>query len=112
MCFDYGEYSAMGGELSNAEFSRFAFKSWKELEKATYGRIKNAAPSETVRRCMFELIEYLSANDRNGVPVSASSESNDGYSISYVRKDSSAEISDIIYAYLSDTELLYRGVEK
>lgn len=113
MYLTYDEYKALGGTLSNAEFDRFCFRAACEIDNATLSRCKTLSEiPETVKRCVYELILYISKNSNNGSVNSVSSFSNDGYSVSYAeQKTAEKQIYDIIYTYLADTGLLYCGVE-
>lgn len=109
MYLDYGEYKVFGGNLSNADFIRFAFRAKKEIDNATFKRITEV--TDDIKHCMFELIEYISANMQNGTVSGVTSVSNDGYSVTYAGgKNGDDNIYDIISTYLP-AELLYRGVE-
>lgn len=109
----YDEYVAMGGKLSQAEFNRYRLRAQCEMDNVTFGRLKNVVTaSEKVKGCMFELITYLSNTAKEGSALAVSSFGNDGYSVSYAEQNTAAQqISDIIYTYLADTDLLYCGVE-
>ena len=112
MYLDYEKYKNYGGKLSDAEFDRFTFRAGKEIDNVTQDRCKtlDVIPDE-VGRCMFELIDYLFENSKNGSVSAISSFSNDGYSVSYAeQKTAEQQIYDIIYTYLSGTGLMYCGV--
>lgn len=115
MYLTYTEYTQFSGTLSEAEFNRFCFRAECEINNATFGRCKQLADNdipEAVKRCMFELIEYLSENTNNGAVSNVQSFSNDGYSVAYVeKKTAQAQIYDIIYTYLSCTGLMYCGTD-
>lgn len=113
MYLDYEKYKAYGGNLLNADFDRFRFRAEKEIDIVTHDRCKNIENiPEELNRCMFELIEYLSKNTKNGSVSAVSSFGNDGYSVSYVdQKTATQQIYDIIYTYLSSTGLMYCGVD-
>ncbi len=111
----FEEYEKMGGKLTQAEFDRFAFRAQSEIQNATFERI-NALQSvpESVKRCMFELVAYLSQAAKNGNTENISGFSNDGYSVSYSDSKTPEEcVYDIIYTYLSGDEynLMYCGVD-
>ncbi len=114
MYLTYTEYTSnFGGKLSEADFDRFSFRADKEIDNATLERCKNLTEiPEEVKKCSFELIEYLSKNAKNGSASAVSSFSNDGYSVSYAdQKTAEKQIYDIIYTYLASTGLMYCGVE-
>lgn len=85
----FAEYQAFGGARNEAEFARLAFKAQRMIDYMTDGRLKgDPSVSETVKRLVFELISLIGNADAAGdgyVPA-ATSESNDGYSISYADK--------------------------
>lgn len=109
----FDDYISMGGTLTETEFNRFEFRAERLIDNVTQGRLKNTDTiSETVKRCMFEVVTYLSNNAKNGDISSVASFSNDGYSVSYAKQKNAAEqIHGIIYDYLADTDLMYCGVE-
>lgn len=108
----FDDYSSMGGTLTNMEFNRFEFRSERLIDNLTQERLKNADVIPlVVKRCMFELVTYLSKAAQNGDISAVSSFSNDGYSVTYAEQKSAAhQIYDIIYDYLADTDLMYCGV--
>ena len=115
MYLTYNEYISYGGKLSETEFDRFNFRAKCEIDNASLSRCSllstNKIP-EAVKRCQFELVVFLSKNAQDGSASSISSFGNDGYSVSYTDKQTAQEkISDIIYTYLAETDLLYCGVE-
>ncbi len=112
MYISYEEYKTFGGKLNNTDFNRFCFRAECEINNATFGRVKSLEQvPEQVKRCEFELTEYLSKFARDGSASAVSSFGNDGYSVSYTEeKTAQAQIGDIIYTYLADSDLLYCGV--
>ncbi len=112
MYLTYSEYTNLGGQLSVAEFDRFCFRAQKEIDNATLNRCKTLETiPEDVKKCQIELIQYLSNNAKNGNVSAISSFGNDGYSVSYSeQKSAQRQIYDIIYTYLSGTDLMYCGV--
>lgn len=113
MYLSYTEYTNCGGILNEAEFNRFSFRAGSEINNATLDRVKELDEiPETVKRCEYELILYLSGNAKNGAASAISSFGNDGYSVSYSdQKNAQEQIADIIYTYLVSTDLLYCGVD-
>ena len=113
MYLDYEKYKSYGGNLSNTEFDRFRFMAEREIDSATQKRCEKLEKiPEEVERCVYELIIYLSNCAKNGSISAVSSFSNDGYSVSFVdKKNATQQIHDIIYRYLSDTGLMYCGVD-
>ena len=113
MYLDYEKYKEYGGNLSDTEFDRFLFRAEKEVDSVTQNRCKTLEQiSEEVQRCVYELVVYFSSNAKNGSVSAISSVGNDGYSVSYTdQKNATQQIYDIIYTYLSDTGLMYCGVD-
>lgn len=142
MYLTYEEYKAYGGNIDNeTTFDQYEFKSRKVIDSCTFNRVANnvAVISETIKRCMFELIRIeqlydenitdLTEKDNNGSGKLVASFSNDGYTETYatgssnvgdyilsVRKNSDDAEEKIVHDYLSGeyddthTPLLYRGV--
>lgn len=113
MYLDYKKYKEYGGNLENTDFNRFLFRAEKEIDNATQNRLKTVDKiPEEVEKCTFELITYLSNYAKNGDVSTVTSFGNDGYSVSYSdKKTTTQQIYDIIYTYLSNTGLMYCGVE-
>lgn len=114
MYLEYSDYYNFGGNMDRKSFDRFCFRAEKIIDIHTLSRLKDVPydkiPQE-VKRCVFELIQYISENYSSGSIREKTSESNDGYSVSYENKTAQQAISDIIYTYLCDTDLLYRGTD-
>lgn len=110
----FDDYISMGGTLTDIEFNRFEFRAERLIDNNTQGRLKNIDTiPETVNKCMFELVTYLSNTAKNGDNSVVSSFSNDGYSVTYSEQKTAEQKSyDIIYDYLADTDLMYCGVDK
>ena len=110
MYLEFSDYVSYGGNLEKAAFDRFSYRAERLIETHTFSKLAGAEYKdipEEVKRCAFELI---AENFINGSVSEKTSESNDVYSVSYENKNAEREISDIIYTYLSDTDLLYGGV--
>lgn len=109
----YEKYLSFGGTLSEVPFRLSEFKARKLIDQFTQGRLINLPEQkENVKICIFELI-----NDMQNNSSVASSESTDGYSISYKEsKEINKARTDIIFSclsgcYLEDgTPYLYCGV--
>lgn len=112
MYLEYAKYKGYGGSLDNSTFSRIEYKAEKIVDAYTLGRLKNDTEfSESVTRCVYELIELL--QEHQGKEVT--SVSVDGYSESY--KDfSEADYGTLIKDYLfgetnqDGEDLIYSGV--
>lgn len=113
MYLSYDEYTTYGGILPEVDFDRFRFRAEQLINNETQEKVKSlTAVPEEVKRCMFELITYLSNYGKNGDVSAVSGFGNDGYSVTYAEVKSSAnQIYAIIYGYLANTGLMYCGVE-
>ena len=95
----YAEYKVLGGNLAETPFNLLELKAQKEIDKYTFGRLKNLQGQiNEVKVCDYELINklqnYQTAESHNGI----SSESTDGYSVNY------GEISDNVSSMNKDIE--------
>lgn len=103
MYLSYFEYQNYGGMLENTAFNRLNLRAEKILDTFTFDRLKEKAPDENTKLCMFELIENLSKLD-NGRAIK--SVSNDGVSISYEDKSNFDVLKQIVYDFFADTDLM------
>lgn len=112
MYLTYTEYTNFGGVLSETEFNRHSYRVEKEIDNATFNRCQDMSDvPENVKRCAFELVEYISRNTKDGALQGVSSFGNDGYSVTYKDPLNAAQqIYSIIYTYLADSGLMYVGV--
>jgi hypothetical protein len=120
----YDEYQELGGTLDEAPFNLLEFEAQKNIDKYTFGRLKNLNEQiNEVKLCIFKLIQLINTySTYENQNKSISSENTDGYSVSYnqatenVFKAKINEIKDIIKTYLSECRLedgtpyLYVGV--
>ena len=120
----YEEYKYFGGTLAETPFNILELEARKQIDKYTSGRLKNLEMQLTETKiCMYNLIENLqSYKDYSKRDKSISSESTDGYSVSYgganenVSKSKQDEIKGIIKSNLAEcyldngTPYLYVGV--
>ena len=120
----YQEYLALGGTLDEMPFNLLEFNARKKIDERTFGRlIDKGQEYKEVKLCVYNMIttlnSYSSYNTQN---KAISSESTDGYSISYgtpqksVTEAKNSELEDIIDTYLSnlivyDVSVLYRGAD-
>ena len=120
----YQEYLALGGTLDEMPFNLLEFNARKKIDERTFGRlIDKGQEYKEVKLCVYNMIttlnSYSSYNTQN---KAISSESTDGYSISYGTPQKStteaknSELEDIIDTYLSnliidDVPVLYRGAD-
>lgn len=122
----YSEYQNLNGSLNNeSAFNLLEYKSRKIIDKYTFNRFNGATTIPTeLKVCMRDMIELVNSYEteltRN---KGVSSESADGYSISYstptkdLEQAKNSEIKGIIENYLSNTKVnnifvLYRGADE
>lgn len=120
----YNEYQELGGTLNETPFNVLELEAQKNVDKYTFGRLQNLEQQiNEVKVCIFKLIGLIDTyNTYENQNKSISSESTDGYSISYsqatenVSKAKINEIKAIIKTYLAECKLqdgtpyLYVGV--
>lgn len=101
----YEKYQSLGGTLSQVPFNLLEFKSRKQIDKLTLGRLIDLAGQKIeVKLCINELI----AKNQEYTKSIVSSESTDGYSINYNNKltdEQIKEVNNIIKSYLSNCYL-------
>ncbi|RDU21935.1 head-tail connector protein [Anaerosacchariphilus polymeriproducens] len=115
---DYTYYSLsylLGKQASIAEteFPYYAMKATKKIDQYTFNNIDSTNIPESVKMCCCELAESFYNQDSNS-NTNVASERVGEYSVSYVTGQAvedakKAVIKEIIYNWLSDTGLLYRG---
>lgn len=123
----YAEYTALGGSaIGETPFNLLEFEARRQIDIKTQNRLKNSdsVPQE-VKLCVYNLINTIKtyAEQRLNSKGNISSESTDGYSVSYVTSDQISnvikskrtEIEDIIRAYLlgvsvDGEHIMYCGV--
>lgn len=104
----YTEYKSLGGTLDIMPFNLLEFEAHKKIDNRTLYRLKNVEeiPNE-VKICMFNLINAIykyTGDYNNQINGNISSESVDGYSVSYIDntriqeiiKSKGSEINSII----------------
>lgn len=100
----YTEYQALGGTLPEMPFNILEFEARNCIDRYTLGRLKDLdSQKQEVKLCTYKLIGSLdSANENSG----KSSESIDGYSVSYFNANEIAnQGKGIVAEYLSDCKL-------
>ena len=120
----YQEYKALGGTLDEMPFKLLEFDARKRIDKRTFGRLVDKGQEyQEVKLCVYNMITTLNSYSSYDTQNKAiSSESTDGYSISYGTPQKStteaknSELEDIIDTYLSnlivdDVPVLYRGAD-
>lgn len=114
----YEEYVSLGGTLQEMPFNILEFKARKQIDNVTFNRLVNLQQQkQEVKMCEYELIDKLYSKTADGTKTS---ESIDGYSVSYAQIDineKKKEYGEVIRNYLSECKLedgtpyLYCGVE-
>lgn len=114
----YDEYVELGGNLQEMPFNILELSARKNIDERTLNRLKNATeiPLE-VKVCVYNLIKLL-----NGYEIledgNISSESTDGYSVTYKQVDKKSREQEIINSIENDLygvivnniPILYLGV--
>lgn len=120
----YQEYKALGGTLDEMPFNLLEFNARKKIDERTFGRLVDKGQEyQEVKLCIYNMITTLNSYSSYDTQNKAiSSESTDGYSISYGTPQKStteaknSELEDVIDTYLSnlivdDVSVLYRGAD-
>lgn len=124
----YQEYLALGGTLDLMPFNLIEFEARKQIDIRTQNRLVDCEKApQSVKLCEYNLINMIDgyAKSTNNITSKGiTSESIDGYSISYVSptqisevvKSKNSEITDTIRTYLlnekyNDEHLLFIGVK-
>lgn len=120
----YQEYKALGGTLDEMPFNLLEFNARKKIDERTFGRLVDKGQEyKEVKLCVYNMITTLNSYSSYDTQNKAiSSETTDGYSISYGTPQKStteaknSELEDIIDTYLSnlivdDVPALYRGAD-
>lgn len=120
----YQEYKALGGTLDEMPFNLLEFNARMKIDERTFGRLVDKGQEyQEVKLCVYNMITTLNSYSSYDTQNKAiSSETTDGYSISYGTPQKStteaknSELEDIIDTYLSnlivdDVRVLYRGAD-
>ena len=120
----YQEYQLLGGTLEEMPFNLLEFNARKRIDKRTFGRLVDKGQEyKEVKLCIYNMIITLNSYSSYDTQNKAiSSESADGYSISYgtpqksITEAKNSELEDVIDTYLSnlivdDVPVLYRGAD-
>ena len=120
----YQEYLALGGTLDEMPFNLLEFDARKRIDKRTFGRLVDKGQEyQEVKLCVYNMITTLNSYSSYDTQNKAiSSESTDGYSISYGTPQKStteaknSELEDIMNSYLANividnVPVLYRGAD-
>ena len=109
----YVEYVELGGSLAETSFSILEFEARQIVDKYTFGRLKDLdSQINEVKMCVYKLVNIIDSYRELELQNKAySSESIDGYSLSYTtpskatveaRKD---ELEEVVKDYLVDCKL-------
>lgn len=120
----YQEYLALGGTLDEMPFNLLEYNARKKIDERTFGRLVDKGQEyQEVKLCIYDMIITLkSYSDYEAQNKSISSESIDGYNISYgtpqksITEAKNSELEDIINSYLANVvvdnvPVLYRGAD-
>lgn len=120
----YQEYQLLGGTLEEMPFNLLEFNARKKIDERTFGRLVDKGQEyKEVKLCVYNMITTLNSYSSYDTQNKAiSSESTDGYSISYgtpqksITEAKNSELEDAIDTYLSnlivdDVSVLYRGTD-
>ncbi len=103
--------------IDTASFGFYARKATQIIKTYTFENVDEDNIPECVKMCCCEVAELLFKADNSSAGNGISSEKVGDQSISYESADSqrhalSSNIKSVIYSWLADTGLLYRGVAK
>ena len=120
----YQEYLALGGTLDEMPFNLLEFNARKKIDERTFGRLVDKGQEyKEVKLCIYNMIITLNSYSSYDTQNKAiSSESTDGYSISYgtpqksIIEAKNSELEDIMNSYLANividnVPVLYRGAD-
>ena len=120
----YQEYLALGGTLEEMPFNLLEYNARKKIDERTFGRLVDKGQEyQEVKLCVYNMITTLNSYSSYDTQNKAiSSESTDGYSISYGTPQKStteaknSELEDVINSYLANViidnvPVLYRGAD-
>lgn len=120
----YQEYKTLGGTLDEMPFNLLEFNARMKIDERTFGRLVGKGQEyKEVKLCVYNMITTLNSYSSYDTQNKAvSSETTDGYSISYGTPQKStteaknSELEDVIDTYLSnlivdDVPVLYRGAD-
>lgn len=117
--YEYYTAAYGGTALTEQEFPKYAKRASAEIDHVTFGRLSKLSDGEipaAVRDAMCDVAEQLHHFDTTAEGGSITSESNDGYSVSYRDTGGNAaqqrEVRATIRTYLAVTGLMYRGVPR
>ena len=120
----YQEFKALGGTLDEMPFNLLEYNARMKIDERTFGRLVDKGQEyQEVKLCVYNMITTLNSYSSYDTQNKAiSSESTDGYSISYGTPQKStteaknSELEDVINSYLANividnVPVLYRGAD-
>ena len=120
----FNEYKSLGGTLEEMPFNLLEYNARKKIDERTFGRlIEKGNQYQEVKLCIFDMISIIEGyNFYRTQNKSISSESTDGYSVSYATpsesyiKTEERELNTEIDSYLANLiidniPVLYRGTD-
>ena len=120
----YQEFKTLGGTLDEMPFNLLEYNARKKIDERTFGRLVDKGQEyQEVKLCVYNMIAILNSYSSYDTQNKAiSSESTDGYSISYGTPQKStteaknSELEDVINSYLANVVIdnvpvLYRGAD-
>ena len=120
----YQEFKALGGTLDEMPFNLLEYNARMKIDERTFGRlVEKGQEYQEVKLCVHNMITTLNSYSSYDTQNKAiSSESTDGYSISYGTPQKStteaknSELEDVINSYLANVVIdnvpvLYRGAD-
>jgi len=120
----YQEFKTLGGTLDEMPFNLLEYNARKKIDERTFGRLVDKGQEyQEVKLCVYNMIVTLNSYSSYDMQNKAiSSESTDGYSISYGTPQKStteaknSELEDVINSYLANVVIdnipvLYRGAD-
>ena len=111
----YAEYKALGGTLGEMPFNILEFKCRKIIDNLTFNRLTNLKTQiQEVKMCIYDMINISSKYEQisNKQAQGITSESIDGYSVSYgsinaeQEKARELELQGCVRDYLIDCKLI------
>ena len=120
----YQEFKTLGGTLDEMPFNLLEYNARKKIDERTFGRLVDKGQEyQDVKLCVYDMITTLNSYSSYDTQNKAiSSESTDGYSISYgtpqksITEAKNSELEDIMNSYLANividnVPVLYRGAD-
>lgn len=109
---DYEYYQSMGGELSEAEFYRYAKKAMAYLEYITFGKVNKSQPEsivEKIRDACCALAGLFYKEETEAGQLTAQSKGSWSETYSAPERTMEQKKLYVVNLYLGNTGLLYRG---